>query len=515
MTTETGMFAVDVNTRTVRGTLIPWGVRSRESASKTKPITFPRGSVRVPRDPLVVGLNAEHDRFSPLGRATVLEDREAGLFAEFTIADTDEGDAWLLDHDGLVALSAEVRDITRAIDDTGAAALTGAAVVREPAFEGAGLFSALEAEKPAPETPDPAPAEPATQPDTEPVETQEDDMAEATVPETMLASRRKTPDPAPQLTKQGFFAALHTARKTGDFGALQPYAEDAEKTGLFALTDIAYDGAAGLTVTGGIPTQWLGQLWQGRRFQRRIVPLISGGVLTSTSAHGWLWTVKPAVAAWAGNKTAVPSNAPTVGPKTYTAQRFAGAHDLAREYYDFNVTEVIESYVDAMVDSYAYQSDGYALAQLVAGATTFVPGAATENSELMAVIDGALAVIAAQATPSFAIVAPDIYRGVIGTPHSEALEYFSAAVGLEDGQSAGFRIIPDARLAARQVIVGAKEAAVAWELPGSPIRVSIPDLVKGGVDEGFFGYIATGVTYPAAIVKATVAAPAAASSRSK
>lgn len=518
---ESGLFTVDPQARTVRGLLLPWNVRSRPSVSKTKPILFPPHSVRLPRDPMIVGLNKEHDRFSPIGRATVLEYRDAGVFAEFAIANTDEGDEWLADHGRLVKLSAEVRDIERDESDQGTAYLVGAAVVPEGAFEGAALFAADpdETHDLVPDTdpdpdpdeeqdPDETPVSPDEEPDEEPDEDEETPtMAEATAPATMLAqARTKRQEDVTPLDKRGFFAALIHQRQTGDMTRLSPYLEtmiDESGRGLFSLTDIKYDGAGGLAADAKIPNTWLGELWQGRRVNRTVVPLMTQGTLSGLVMDGWVWTDKPTVALWAGNKTPVPSDTAAVAPKQFFAQRIAGAHDLSREYYDFNRTDVITSYLEAMVDSYAIVSDGYALTQLVAGATTFTPGTATENKGLMAVIDGALAVIAAQATPSYAIVSPSVFRDIMTTPHSSALEYFNAAVGLEQGSTSGFSILPDARLVPGQVVVGAREAATAWELPGSPIRVSALDLVKGGVDEMLVGYIALGVTYPAAVVKAT------------
>lgn len=41
-----------------------------------------------------------------------------------------------------------------------------------------------------------------------------------------------------------------------------------------------------------------------------------------------------------------------------------------------------------------------------------------------------------------------------------------------------------------KVVVGSKMAATVRTLPGSPIRVSAQDIVKGGIDEAFFGYYA-------------------------
>jgi hypothetical protein len=209
---------------------------------------------------------------------------------------------------------------------------------------------------------------------------------------------------------------------------------------------------------------------------------------------------------WAGNKAAVPSNTPTVTPKQFTATRFAGGHDLAREYYDFNVTDVIDSYSDAMVDSYAMLSDQYALTQLTAGATVYTPDPLnTVNKGLLDIVDGALEVIANGGTPSWAIVAPDIFKGIIATPREDSLIFLDAAIGLESGSTAGFGIVPDARLAPGAIIVGDKAGATAWELPGVPIRVDALDLAKGGVDRAFFGYIGVGVTAPGVVVKNTQA----------
>lgn len=499
-----GLFTVDHDARKVRGILVPWDELSRTSATGNRPMKVRPGDLRVPRDPSVVGLNLQHDRFAPIGRLAAAEPVAAGLYAEFDVADTEEGDEWLADHGDLVRLSPELRDIVVGADGYGRATLTGAALVTEGAFASAGLFAIGDvAETDEDETTDTASAEVEEEPDEEPDEAEEGTVAEATVTNTALMSRKPKAQ-APQLTKSGFLAAARKARSMGDLAPLKAYAEDAERVGMFALADITFDDANGLVTAAGIPGAWLGELWQGRRFERRVIPLISSGTLTSMKATGWVWDVLPEVDEWEGNKTPIATNEPTVRPVDFAAQRFAGGHDLAREYFDFGVTEVIDSYVQAMVDSYAKKSDAYALAGIVADATPFTPSAATENRGLLAIIDGALTVVAASASPSFALVAPNIFRDVIATPHSDALEYFSAAIGLEEGSTAGFRIVPDARLTAGQVIVGDRNAATAWELPGSPIRVSLPDLVRGGQDQAFYGYIAVGIGHPAALVKATV-----------
>jgi hypothetical protein len=519
---EFGTFAVDKATRRVRGILVPWGEKSRTSASKTKPITFPRGSVTIPRDPAVVTLNVGHDRFSPLGRGARFEDREAGLHAEFDIADTEEGDQWLEDHGKFVKLSAEVRDIVRDANDHGKAKLTGAALVTEGAFASAALFAIDEDEETKPDeepdeeaTEEESPSEDDENPDEEPDEEEkEDDMAEATAPDTMLAGRAKVTQP--ELTARGLFAAVSKARTVGDNTDLLPYHRAASEMGLFddqglfALSDVKFNLTGGLNINDQLTgPRYLGELWAGRTFDRTFIPLITHDTLTSLNATGWVWNVKPSMATWAGNKAAITSNAPTVTPSTYAAQRYAGGHDLAREFYDFNVTDVIESYVRAMVDSYAVLSDGYALTQALAGATAVTLGAVagTQSKAVNAIVDLASAVAAARATPSFALVGTSVYRDIFTTQQTGSYAYVEGEIGLSSGRVAGIPVYLDARLAAGQVLVGAKEAVTAWELPGSPIRVQAADLVNGGIDNAFFGYIAAGVTFPTGLAKATITYP--------
>ena len=544
---EFGLFTIDRATRTASGYLIPYGVKSKGvSSSNTRPITFPPGSIRIPRDPMVVTLNDEHERFDVLGRAATLAPDDVGIYATFALADTDEVDEWISQHaDGPVYFSAEIADLRRRPGDVGEGRLAGAAVTQAPAFDGtaAALFSLRGAEQDTSQD---------TSQDTLDIDVDEDDdddeddtsqdvsqdtpaaagdespgdpadnESESAMPEAMVPnatfSRRPKVD-TPTLSRAGFFSAVRRARNTGDLSTLRPYLESfgavgEDGEGLFALSDVAYDGAGGLAAAAGIPSGWLGELWSGNKFPRKVVPLLTPGVLTGIKASGWRWTTKPEVDEWTGNKTPIPSNPLTVEPQDYYAQRFAGGHDLAREYYDFNVTEVVDSYLANMSDSYGIKSDAYALTELKAGAGSFTPAAATANVGIAAVVDGALAVIDANATPSYALVASNVFRDILMTGHADALEYFNAAVSLTGADAGGFRIVPDNRLAAGDVIVGARQAATAWELPGVPIRISAPDLVKGGVDNAVFGYIAVGVEYPEGVVTANVTITTAAAAKS-
>jgi hypothetical protein len=106
---------------------------------------------------------------------------------------------------------------------------------------------------------------------------------------------------------------------------------------------------------------------------------------------------------------------------------------------------------------------------------------------LIYVVDGALSMLDI-ATPSWALIAPDLWRSLLLTPYEHTLQYLSSSLGLESGQTENFTIQPYSGLDAGTVLVGDKAAATSYELPGSPIRIEAENIALGGVDEGLFGY---------------------------
>jgi hypothetical protein len=304
----------------------------------------------------------------------------------------------------------------------------------------------------------------------------------ATIPPTLTAS-------APKAKTKKLGLAMFTEQVAH---AIQQN----DRTLLAALSDVKVSGAGSLG--DALVPEYLGELWSGRQYARKVIPLIGSGTLTKLSSKGWRWTTKPQVGPWAGNKAEIPSNVPAIEPVEYTVQRFAGGWDIAREFIDFGETEVIDSFFRAATDSYAKQSDDYALAQLLA-ATTAADAEAVPtdvNPAVGKLVQGALALILDDALPAWALVAPDVYKTLLYTRKDDVLAYLSMSLGLEDGSLASFRIVPHADLPAGQVLVGAKEAATVDELSGSPIRVDALDLLHGGQDSALFGYVRVRTEYP-------------------
>lgn len=156
ITFEAASFAVDQEKRTLTGVLLPFGEVSRPArdpnSGKVARFSFAAGTVMLPDDPADVVLNYAHDRESlanQVGAASELTLTDAGVLAKFAIARTPEGDRVLAMADAKVrvlrSFSAEVEgdfEADRAgVQHAKAAILTGAAVVRKPAFTGAHITS--------------------------------------------------------------------------------------------------------------------------------------------------------------------------------------------------------------------------------------------------------------------------------------------------------------------------------------------------------------------------------------
>lgn len=523
------LLTASVTDRILSYLLLPFGEEGRTSAGR---VTASAGSVTIPAGHRVVA-NMEHDRKSPVATSTVIEETPAGLTASFRVLPTTAGNDLLIEaSEGVrTGISVEIDNPVIRDGQLLAGTLSGAGFVTTPAFPSAQLVAAdagdLPDELPADTTStaetvdeivvegvtyvrkttstyttetarkdgEPLDEEPTDTPETDPEEEPPVTAAlRQAAPAALLARQgQRTPTQKPERTVKDVSRILATYAATRDPRVLADLGDDPRDAGVLfaALNDIKYDGAGAPGNNMHQPT-WLGELWSGRDYVRKIVDLFGHDDLTSLEMKGWQWDVEPVMAAWAGNKTAVPSNTPTTKSVPGVATRYAGAHDHAREYRDFPNPEYWEGYFRAMTKSYKKLTDVATAATVVAAATPVTSGSVPVGAApgLVKVVDGVLSMIDFTSA-SFALLAPDLWRDVILTPQDKALEYLSSAMGLEEGSLDGFRLLPWSGLAAGSVLVGAREAATVHELPGSPIRVEGLDMVKGGIDTGLFGYHGT------------------------
>ena len=528
-------FAYDAASRTLRGILLPFGEPSRRNASGSEGVMFSADSIELPRDPSVVTLNREHNRFDPIGRATYLEKRREGVYAEFAIAETDQGDEYLRNPSGMRKLSAEVTGMILDGLNVTASRLTGAALAPAGAFPSAGLFSLAN---------DTQPADTATSEHRESEYTDENGVTwrrvvdvETATTETDTGSTTTTTitetsettnqDGTPVTPTEGVFtmtnivpdaqghtqardsrslSGLFAAIASGDLDAREAYGDAGE---LFALSTVQHSGPT--TVTIGADTQapgYLGELWLRLPYNRRFVPLLNTAALTNYQMQGWGWdpTKLPTMGDYAGNVADVPSNAVDTLPYTVTAQRLAGGHQIDRRFTDFGDQSVVSSFLVQQGESYKRTTDAKALAAIMAAAQVTAPGTVPANvpKGLAAIVDGALGVIGTEHRPRYALVSPELWRDIIMMADKDKLAYLNAGFGLESGDLESFHILP-ASVGVGKVIVGAKEAMTFYELGDTPIRVEGVKPGQGANEVAVFGYWATLANNAAAIRSVTVA----------
>jgi hypothetical protein len=522
---EAGLLSVDPATRTVRGLLVPWGESSRTPSTGNAPLFFERGGVEVPADLAPLSVNRNHDRHDPVANFVSIEDTEAGLLAEFKVASNPAGDEFLAQYkDGtLRKLSAEITRIARDARGVCTALLTGAAFVTDGAFEKAALLSVDEPEEEnhltreealkslieanqaaltaalqafrehAQTTEDTESTEPETPTNTEKEE--DTNMANATVPTSLANESGNTKEEA---TLSGVFNLL--ARAKGD-----------DEAALLALSDIKHSGSGALPAAGVLQPAWLGQLWQGRTYTRKYMPLIRNGVIRSIDEKGFTLDQGTAlVQPWAGNKAAIPSGTASTAIVSSVLQKWAYGADVAREFYDLpGGEEVMDAFMRGLAESYAKVTDEWTLAQIIASVGT-TQAAATYPSGYSAVfgqlIQGAEAVEDAGDTPTFAILNQKAWDLFKYTPFEQVPEFlkFTFNIGSDASGATVPKIVKGATgiVNTPSVIVGSSNAAHVNERAGeSPLNLDALDIAKGGIDKAVIGYSQFLADRPASLVR--------------
>lgn len=506
------LLAADPGTRRLTYMLLPYGEPGRTSLGT---LTASAGTVALP-EPGAVVLNLEHEKRRPVGRGTTLVEDDDGLAATFEIAPTTSGDDLLAEAAaGLrTGVSVELADVVIRAGRLLSARLIGAGAVVDPAFPSAQLVASDTDDDTdsTDDTADDPQVSEATDDDDDSTDDDTDDSTDdndseadmsttTTTAQAVAATRAPAGLPTTRTSRPAEPGFREIVRLLAAAGRQQPEGKmfatlehlSPRATQLFAALSDITPGAASVNDVMQVP-QWLGEVWDGRIYQQRYVPLLDHKDLTAMEIKGWKWVIKPEVGPYAGNKAAVPSNAPTTEPYVLTPTRIAGAHDIDRIFRDFNVEEFWTSYWAAMAESYARQTDGVASTLLLENAPYVAPGAVPAGVSKAAsyIVDGALAIIDT-ALPTFAIVSKDLYRDLLLTRTEDVLAYLNLALGLEAGSVASFSIVPGATgWPADTVVVGAKPAATIYELPGTPIRVEALNIANGGIDTGLFGYIAAG-----------------------
>jgi len=509
--------------RTLKGLLLPFGEPGQTNLGR---LTASKESKLDVANQVV--LNVQHDRKRPIGKAMTLTPTDAGMEASFHVLETRDGDDALLEaSEGVrAALSVEIEPIVVRNGQIVSGTITGAGLVSEPAFPSARLAAEDAAVVPdMGDTPDfqtvyEGDLVPAVTLDGDPIA----DVSKVTVSEKTIDITTTTTDAPPDasatkeeptmaaaatVTSAALAASKVTPKKDGPSALQKLYATlaDAAPQGQNRLTAALAD-VVPADILGIDQGQYVGELWAGNAYERRIVPLYNHATLTSFKVKGWQWVTKPEVADYAGNKTAVPSAEIETEPVEIDAYRLAGAHNIDRKFRDFGDTEFWDAYYRAMSESTSKKSDVKVRGLVAAGATQvhLLDAAMTSGvpQALNLMVKGILKIVNDLETlPDHALVETDVYEPLLYTKEQDTLAYLNAALGFKDGTLGSFRIlpVPVGSLTVDQttdfvgkVMVGCKDAVTVHELGGeAPIRVEAPNIALGGVDSGVFYYGAVNI----------------------
>jgi hypothetical protein len=468
--------------------LLPYGQEGSTSLGK---VTASANTITLPQDPASCGINMEHEAQRPVGFFASLTDSAEQLLASVRFLPTTAGrDAYTEAKLGARrGISVEIANPVIRAGKLLAGALSGAGVCVKPAYPDALMIAsdhgelAAQAQELADNAQALAESLAAEQPDN-PTDPATPNNAGDTVPQpTITASEPQAPGNTP-------LTATTTVRESGmDLltAALADNANAEPHVLMAALSGVTSGDVFDVVAT----PNYAGELWTGRDYAQRFMPLIGHADLTSTEIIQWGWDDEPDVFDYAGDLAEVTSNPVTAKKIPTQASRLASAHLVDRIHSDFRNPAFWDSFYKARAKNYAKKMDAKALAaiQAAAGTASTVPAGSTP---FKALIRGARQVLEF-GVPTFAIVGGDYYEEMLDTLDTAKLAFLQASLGLEGGSLENFQIVgaPDSVTSmAGQVIVGAKQAVVAHELPGAPIRVEAQDIAHGGITTGVFGYYA-------------------------
>jgi hypothetical protein len=554
--------------RIVEGRLLPFGVVGKTNVGG---FTVDAGILALP-DPDVVTLNIEHDREQPVGRAISLEERADGIYASYRIAKGEEGDKALADIKSgrRRSLSMEAKGVVVRAGKAISGRLFGSGLVERPAFEGATVLAAYSDEEGATPVSESESESTSTYTDhydgtayttTTTVKTTsttvaedeepedpaegEEDMPQATVPETVTASAVKPVKSDTTKTLESVMARLDrlegaqpkrgiTPEQAFSIMAAAARGEritDEQYGHAFRSADSLFEEARAVYAAQSnvadpianqdLSPQWVGEFWGRVKPKALLTDLLTPRTLTSRKVQGFQWTNLPSGASWAGNGAEIHSGAVAAAATAeFPAQYFAGGNTVSRENFDFGGGEAfVEWYFAQQALNVQTWLDSLALAAVVDGTidggSTIIAGPhlAAKASVPDNIDQGTSVVVDAIAgyygarneLPDFVLLDSANWTTMLKAPATAVLGYLSAALGVTEGDVAQIPIrpVPTAKLLqgkqatgtngsgtnrAILALAGAKAAAEVYTLPGSPFQAQTVNVANGLVNLGAYAY---------------------------
>ncbi|MFE6733422.1 hypothetical protein [Microbacterium sp. NPDC057650] len=561
ITIQGGEVLASLEERSITTLLVPFNEPSRTPKEGPGGFTVQAGSIALPADPSVVGLNTDHDRYAPVGRASRLWETAQGIMAAFTIARTPEGDAALADalnpQGRRRAVSAEFKTD---IDDNRVARngiLAGAALVVAGAFKSARVLAELgeneistysssdesiytdwdgrkyrrvyESESSTEEV------EGGTKTTTVTTST-ETEVSDDTEGEPAVADQQETVQagavPGTLAPAAGGTAVLASRAPSmqeiaGAIAAVRANRKDQEAVEVLAALSDTVTSDAG----AAIQPNWMGDIAAGVTYVQEYITLFNPGAEIYAGGKKGYKVHRgtsgapldaPMDGTWAGNKTAIKSNKGFVTEHNSVLDRWAMGEDIAREFWDLpGGMDFVLAFLRMQQEDYFIWQDDLALSYVVATAGAPIAPATTNYpanypDALGHLIQGILAVKKRKKdgrrdTPTFAIANDRDYEELIYAAGGE--QNLPAFVNIALSTSGNGTVDGNVQVVNGDIGIGDTGAslvgagyAIDFDRPaGGLLEVDALDLARGGVDKAVHGYLQTFVKRPEALVLVGVA----------
>ena len=488
--------AADSERRVIAGRIVTWNEVGHTSQGPTR---FAKNSITVDDD---VKLLREHDRSTPLGRATRITELEDGIEASFRVAGTTAGSDALVEaaeqlRDGL-SVGVEVLESEYDADGTlivTASRLDEVSLVHTPALSSARVdrvaASQASTEADTEEGEQMNPDENAVE-----VEEVEAEVVEASRPVPAVRSRVSFSSPAEYL-------ATYVRAQRGDVHARGVITA--------ALADQTISDNPGI-----VPTPIVGNLIEKEYGARplknsaRNLPMPMAGA----SFIRPLVVTHTTVGKQANELAQLASQDMSIDPVTVTKDTYGGALRLSRQDIDWSDPSILGIVMSDLVRQYAEQTEAALGAALVAGATGTgtLANNATSGVFTQAIYSASAAVHQASGRLADTLWAsPDEWARLGGLSDGSGRPLFPTlgpanAGGTSSADSFqmnpfGLRMVVSSHLPTGTLIVGNSSYFEVFENVGGALRADQVDVL--GVTIAYYGYLASLVTMGGAFVKLT------------
>jgi hypothetical protein len=526
----------DTARRTVAGVAVPWEVPGVVSTGQT--VIFHRGALDAAARPVLL---RDHDLTRPIG--TVVDARDDGqrMHAVGKVSAVPDGDhALVLAADGALPMFSVGADPTSFdVDDDGVVHVY-AADWRELSLLSLGAYTAARVstvtasqERPTMEpdqlTLDPADVDDAAPPieATDVPDPDDDDPDDPTVTPITAAARpvpitagarhpsrgRAQPSPYAGLTLRALAAQISAGQhdpRAARFAAAALRAQGPLAGGGIqaALLDVTLDGT--VNIGGAYRPGYQAELVEIVGWGTPLIDALRQGDLQrgdypTKSFNQWLQT--PIVGLQTNEKDPIASGPVQIGPASCDVMTWAGGNDISQQTLDLGSPSFVEDYIRAAAGDYAKKSDTYAVSALLTAATPVTTLTTDTFIQIIQKLMGALNPATAPGGSYFLAMSNDVGVGLIGVPRDEGPAFWDGSVSFGSFtptvNAGGLQAFVDPNLPARTYLLGYRNGATWYDLPGTPFNLRAVNVAQLGLDIAVYGYGACGIQYPGAFAKTT------------